>query len=44
MGKRIGFLAVIGCYVWFMFGGVIAIGYPVAGVLPQNPVQGALLV
>ena len=44
LGKWMGFAAMIGCYVLFMFGGMIAIGYRVAGVLPQNPVQGALLV
>lgn len=44
MGKWIGFAAMIGCYVLLMFGGMIAIGYWVAGVVPQNPVQGALLV
>lgn len=44
MGKWIGFAAMIGCYVLLMFGGMIAIGYWVAGVVPQNPVNGALLV
>ena len=44
MGKWIGFAAMIGCYVLLMFGGMIAIGYWVAGVVPQNSVKGALLV
>ncbi|HKS76180.1 MAG TPA: ABC transporter permease, partial [Terriglobales bacterium] len=44
MGKWIGFATMIACYLGFMFGGMIAIGYSVAGVVPQNPIQGALLV
>ncbi|HEV2325755.1 MAG TPA: ABC transporter permease [Terracidiphilus sp.] len=44
MGKWIGFAAMIGCYVLLMFGGMIGIGYWITGVVPQNPVQGALLV
>jgi Cu-processing system permease protein len=44
LGKWIGFAAMIGCYVLLMFGGMIAIGYWFAGVLPQNPLAGALLV
>jgi Cu-processing system permease protein len=44
IGKWIGFATMIGCYVLLMFGGMIGIGYWIAGVLPQNPVQGALLV
>lgn len=44
MGKWFGFAAMIGCYVLLMFGGMIAIGYWVAGVLPQNPLEGAFLV
>jgi Cu-processing system permease protein len=44
LGKWTGFAAMIACYVCFMFGGMIVIGYSVAGVVPQNPVEGALLV
>jgi ABC-2 type transport system permease protein len=44
VGKWLGFAVMIGIYVAFMFGGMIAVGSWVAGVTPQNPVAGALLV
>jgi Cu-processing system permease protein len=44
LGKWAGFAAMIGCYVLLMFGGMIAIGYGIGGVVPRNPVAGALLV
>ncbi len=44
IGKWIGFAVMIGGYVLFMFGGMIAIGSLIGGVTPQNPVTGALLV
>jgi Cu-processing system permease protein len=44
IGKWIGFAVMIGGYVLFMFGGMVAIGNLVGGVTPQNAVAGALLV
>lgn len=44
VGKWLGFAVMIGIYVAFMFGGMIAVGSWVAGVTPQNPLAGALLV
>ena len=44
IGKWIGFAVMIGGYVLFMFGGMVAIGNLVGGVAPQNAIIGALLV
>lgn len=44
IGKWLGFAVMIGGYVAFMFGGMIAVGSWVGGVTPQNPLVGALLV
>jgi len=44
MGKWVGFAAMIACYVLLMFGGIVAVGYWFGGVVPQNPLAGALLV
>jgi Cu-processing system permease protein len=44
VGKWLGFVAMSGVYVAIMFGGTIAEGYWIGGVLAQHPVQGALLV
>ena len=44
LGKWLGFVGMLAVYVALMFGGTIAVGYWVAGVTPQNPVAGALLV
>ena len=44
IGKWLGFVAMAGVYVAIMFGGAIAEGYWIGGVLAQHPVRGALLV
>lgn len=44
IGKWLGFVGMMGIYVAMMFGGTIAVVYWIAGVTPQNPVRGALLV
>jgi ABC-2 type transport system permease protein len=44
IGKWIGFAGMISIYVTLMFGGTIAVGYWLGGVMPRNPVWGALLV
>ena len=44
MGKWTGFVAMAAAYVTLMFGGVIAVGYWIGGVFPQNPIRGALLI
>lgn len=44
IGKWIGFAGMIAAYVAIVFGGMIAVGYWVGGVAPENPLQGALLV
>jgi ABC-type transport system involved in multi-copper enzyme maturation permease subunit len=44
VGKWLGFIGMIAAYIAIMFGGTIAVGYGVGGVVPQHPVRGALLV
>jgi Cu-processing system permease protein len=44
MGKWIGFAAMLAIYVAIMFGGTIAVVYEIAGLAPQHPITGALLV
>jgi ABC-type transport system involved in multi-copper enzyme maturation permease subunit len=44
IGKWIGFAGMVAAYVTIMFGGTIAVGYWLGGVLPLNPIRGALLV
>ena len=44
IGKWLGFVAMAGVYVALMFGGAIAEGYWIGGVMAQHPVRGALLV
>jgi Cu-processing system permease protein len=44
VGKWLGFIGMIAAYIAIMFGGTIAVGYWVGGVVPQHPVRGALLV
>jgi ABC-type transport system involved in multi-copper enzyme maturation permease subunit len=44
VGKWLGFVAMAGVYVALMFGGTIAEGYYLGGVLAQRPLQGGLLV
>ena len=44
VGKWIGFIGMIAAYVSLMFGGVVAIGYFIGGILPQNLIRGALLI
>jgi ABC-type transport system involved in multi-copper enzyme maturation permease subunit len=44
IGKWIGFAGMVAAYVTIMFGGTIAVGYWLGGVLPLNPIHGALLV
>ena len=44
IGKWMGFVAMAGVYVALIFGGTIAEGYYIGGVLAQHPVRGGLLV
>jgi ABC-2 type transport system permease protein len=44
VGKWMGFIGMLAIYVALMFGGTIAEAHWIAGVVPQNPVTGALLV
>ncbi|PYU77132.1 MAG: hypothetical protein DMG49_00130 [Acidobacteria bacterium] len=44
MGKWMGFAGMVATYVAAMFGGVAAVGYFIAGVLPHHTLRGALLV
>jgi Cu-processing system permease protein len=44
IGKWAGFVAMLAIYVGAMFGGTLAAGYWIAGVVLQNPVRGGLLV
>ena len=39
IGKWMGFVAMLAVYVALMFGGTIAVGYWIGGVMPQNPVR-----
>ena len=43
-GKWMGFVGMLAIYVALMFGGTIVEAHWIAGVVPQNPVAGALLV
>jgi ABC-type transport system involved in multi-copper enzyme maturation permease subunit len=44
LGKWLGFAGMLAAYVVLIFGGTIVVAYWFAGVTPQNPVHGALLV
>ena len=44
IGKWMGFAGMVTGYVFITFGGTLAVGYWLAGVAPQHPVRGALLV
>jgi Cu-processing system permease protein len=44
IGKWAGFVGMLAIYVTIMFGGTIAVAYWVAGITPQNPIWGGLLV
>jgi Cu-processing system permease protein len=44
LGKWMGFVGMLAIYVSLMFGGTIAEAHWIAGVVPRNPVAGALLV
>jgi hypothetical protein len=44
VGKWIGFIGMLAIYIALMFGGTIAEAHWIAGVVPQNPIAGALLV
>jgi Cu-processing system permease protein len=44
VGKWMGFVGMLAIYVALMFGGTIAEAHWIGGVIPQNPVAGALLV
>jgi ABC-type transport system involved in multi-copper enzyme maturation permease subunit len=44
IGKWIGFVGMIAGFVALTFGGTIAVAYWMGGVLPENPIHGALLV
>lgn len=44
IGKWMGFAVMIAGFLALTFGGTIAVGYLMGGVVPENPLQGALLV
>jgi ABC-type transport system involved in multi-copper enzyme maturation permease subunit len=44
IGKWMGFAGMAAAYVTFMFGGVIAVGYFIGGVLPLHAGRGAFLI
>jgi Cu-processing system permease protein len=44
IGKWLGFVAMSGVYVALMFGGTIAEGFYIGGVMARNPLHGGLLV
>ena len=44
IGKWVGFVGMVGVYVIIMFGGTVAEGYWIGGVVPQHPVRGVLLI
>jgi Cu-processing system permease protein len=44
IGKWMGFVGMLAIYVILMFGGTIAESHWIAGIVPQNPVAGTLLV
>jgi ABC-type transport system involved in multi-copper enzyme maturation permease subunit len=43
-GKWLGFAAMVAAYVALVFGGVLAVGYFIAGIQPDNTLQGAVLI
>lgn len=44
LGKWLGFVGMLTVYVGLMFGGTVVVGHWIAGVTPQNPVTGAILI
>jgi ABC-type transport system involved in multi-copper enzyme maturation permease subunit len=44
VGKFLGFVGMIAAYVTLTFAGTVAVAYAVAGVLPENPIQGLALI
>ena len=44
IGKWLGFVGMSGVYVVLMFGGAIAEGYWIGGVMAQHPLRGGLLI
>jgi len=44
IGKWLGFAAMLAVYVAIMFGGTVAVVYEIAGLTPQHPIDGAMLV
>jgi len=44
IGKWVGFVGMVGVYVIIMFGGTVAEGYWIGGVVTQHPVRGVLLI
>src|ERR1700680_3826854 len=44
IGKWLGFAGMLAIYLALMFGGTIAVVYWIAGLIPQNPLRGFLLV
>jgi Cu-processing system permease protein len=44
IGKWVGFVGMVGVYVAIMFGGTVAEGYWIGGVVTQHPVRGVLLI
>jgi Cu-processing system permease protein len=44
IGKWIGFVCMVGAYITLMFGGLVALGYWIAGVAVQNPIRGGGLI
>ena len=43
-GKWTGFAGMVAAFVAITFGGTVAVGYWIGGVVPQHPMRGALLV
>lgn len=44
IGKWIGFVGMIAAFIALTFGGTIAVAYWTGGVMPENPIHGAILV
>ncbi len=44
IGKWLGFAGMIAMFIALLFGGVLAIGHGIAGVVPRGALQGALLI
>ncbi len=44
IGKWLGFAGMVAMFVALLFGGVLAIGHWIAGIVPHNAVQGVLLI